>query len=230
MLDEKNREVLYKINSLTDGAFSDFLVKHNLCPECLGPLDVRDNELVCMQCGVVLNRYNLSNMVVFGHENTPVNNLAFGKGQGDTLQLKGLWCVLAKSSKASFKCPKCGAELNDLPLRAQQISIITSKWEHPKILSLLRFGRSRCEEWGFGDKKSSKGILFSNYFGRILRKVGAYLIIANVRFSMCKIADACFVLCIRDLVGEQKYREAVQKLNVDSELLREMEAVYEVVK
>lgn len=226
---EKVGEVLQKINNLTDGDFTHFLLKHNICPECLGFIVESDSESVCSSCGRVVETASFSRVIPFGQERTTENNLAFGNGRGGSIQEKGLFCLLAKASKNVFKCPKCGVEINDLPLRAQQIKILAQRFEHPKILSLLKFGRILTLNW-FGTKKSPKSILFSNFYGRVLRKVGAYYIIANVKTSLKMLATACFVLCLRDVVGESAYELAKEKFGVDESMLKEASVLYEVVK
>jgi len=223
--------IVHFLNKKTHGDFEPFLIENNICPECFSNLIKRSTDLglveametVCSCCGFVVPSYARTffqkDERTWIGQHKPVNNLAYGKGLGGTLHLKGMWCVLAK-----------GNGNKDLPLRARQISLITERSEHPKLMSLLKLGRGRMHEWGYDDHKNRANIFFSNYLGEILRNVGAFLIVRNLRFHLSAFADACFALCLKELKGEEEFKRAVETLEVPEDLLHQVKQIYELIK
>jgi len=207
------------LNKKTEGDFQRFLIEKSICPECFSDLiKSSDLETVCSHCGITVPSFNFhqkDERVWIGRRSKPVNQLAYGKDLGGTLQLKGMWCVIAKANGNL-----------DLPLRARQVSLIIEKCDHPKIMSLLRLGRGRAHEWGYNDHKKRANILFSNYLGEILRKVGAFLIVQNLRFHLGAVVDACFALALKRLKGEEEFKRAVTTLEIEEDLLRQVKQIY----
>lgn len=220
---EKGEQLLQQINSETHGALSRFLVESNFCPICIekgeiSHLQTRMGETICIKCGYVAENISYDQHIPYGQTRTPTNQLAFGRGQGNTLGRKGLFYVLAH-----------GIGQKDLPLRAKQIGIITQKLDHPKITTMLRLGRKRCHEWGFDDHKQPKNILFSNYLGRMLRKIGADIILTGTQTRLGELVDACFVLSLK-ATEANSYQAAMDKLHVPTEFLNRVSNRYEELK
>jgi len=99
-----------------------------------------------------------------GSQGKPPTNLAFGRGQGNTITRKDLYQVLAKGVGGS----------KDVGLRARQIRIFQSCSEHPTIRNMLENGSELCEEFGMIGRDA---VFFADYLGRFLRKVGAAAIL-----------------------------------------------------
>lgn len=141
-----------------------------------------------MNCGFVIDdEANRDPPFWVGDDHNPTNQLAFGRGLGGTLGLKGTWQVLAHGPRGN----------EDLPIRARQIRIITERTEHPVIERMLKVGSQLCELYGFGDHQDRKSVQFSDMLGRIIRTVGAYLILYNRRVRLMNIAKACFLLTFK---------------------------------
>ena len=227
MIAEKKGNLLQKINTLTRGEYSvlkeeeeKLLLSYHICPCCLEEnqisfLDRRNGETVCVECGYVPPEHLYSSNLPFGYAGSPVNSLAYGNGLGDTLGDKGTFCVLAHSSAYD-------ADKKNLPMSARFIKIMTSKKEHPKILSLLKMGRNNIVQWGFTNHKATDQVLFSNYLGNMLRSVGSYIILKNLRCNLKRIADACFALTLKDLKGSEMYQVALMKMNVDEKVVADI--------
>jgi hypothetical protein len=230
---EKRGSKLQLINTLLEGRLADLLIDKGCCPECTkaflekamseaGRLVHKDADIVCTSCGLVTSQVvNAPQSIPFGQYREPENRLDFGGGLGQTLSEKNLWVVLAKAMRKPYKCPSCGFENNDLPIRAQLIKNLC-RFEHPKILTLLDLGSKRLEEWGFGDRKNKKNAVVSNYYGKMLRHLGAFMALSKDRVRPSKVADACFALCMHDLFGRNKFFEAMQKLDVNPKLYEEI--------
>jgi len=212
LTEKKGEQLLQQINSKTGGAFEAFLIENNLCPLCASDLKERTGEKVCLNCGFARNSIHFRSSIPINETRTPENYLAYNKGLGNTLGEKGLFCVLAHSIGTK-----------DLPIRAKQINIITQKWEHPKILTMKKLGRNLAHQWGFDNHKENRSIIFSNYFGRMLKKIGAYMVLAGINASLKQIVNACFVLSLRQIVGLEAYQKAIIKLNVSESLIVEIE-------
>ena len=151
----------------------------------MGVVVNHNGERVCSGCGLVLTR-SVVRMQWIGDSHKPVNNLAFGRGLGGTLQIKGLYYVLAK-----------GSGNKDLPMRARQISILTEKHEHPKIRTMLNQGHEMLEQLGFGDRKNPVNIQLSNMLGSIIRVVGAYMVLHGDRTPVRSVVKACLFAAFR---------------------------------
>ena len=223
MTEEKGEQLLQKINTETNGALTRFLVESNLCPLCIekgviSRLRDFDGENVCVKCGFTINSLSMPNTIPFGTVQKPENQLALGRGLGNTLGRKGLFCVLAHATN-----------VKDLPIRAKQISIITQKFDPPKLTTMLRLGRNRCHEWGFDDHRNQKNIVFSNYLGRMLRKIGADIIPTRTQTCLSKLVDACFVLTLR-ATRTGSYEDAMDKLGVNPDFLNRIGKRYEELK
>jgi hypothetical protein len=224
--EEAGEELLQKINIKTRGSFEAVLIENNICPLCIyknqvSDLVIRNGEKICLNCGFA------SDIISFSQHDGPrismqskrVNELAFNKGLGGTLGEKGRFCVLAKT-----------VGLQDLPIRSRQIKIITEMFDAPKIRTMLRLGMTRCREWGLADDvKRASNVIFSNYFGHVLRRIGAYMTLLNENISR-QLVDACFAFSLKAVKGEKAYNDAVERLNVDLALVDAVAWIYKKTK
>lgn len=204
----------------THGAFDNFLIEQNLCPACLTDLTIRPGRKVCFNCGFEHSQPKLSGIVPMGETRSPTNQLALNRSQGETLGRKGKFFVLARGPLG----------VQDLPIRSRQISIITQKFEHPKVTTLLKYGRLRAHKWKFDDHTQKQSIIFSNQLGQMLRKIGAFLIIRKIRISLKDATDACFALTLKAIKGDEAYKEAINKLNINPVVLETVIDLNKVVK
>lgn len=208
---EVGEQLLHKINIETHGGFDALLVESNICPLCVSKgaisrLSEVRGERVCKKCGFVSGDLKLKSTVPFSETRSPGNFLAWDKNLGNTLGREGLFCVLARTT---------GTE--DLPLRARHITTITQKFVHPKIATMLRLGRQLAHEWGFENHNEPKSVMFSNILGRVIRRVGSYLVVNGLQFNLKHIVNACFVSCLRE--NAEEYARAKKKLHVDKDIL-----------
>lgn len=208
-------------------AFEEFLVEYDICPECLGDLIVRDGEKVCRKCGLAYTCVNVENRIPFTETRTPTNLLAYGKNLGGTIRLKGIWCLLADQH-----------DNRHLPLRAKFVNIMAQTVDHPKIAKMLEIGSRLCEQvWTiptgtgypavvfFGNHRDPEAVKFSNLLGRIIRLVGAYVVLANTKFSTQKITKACFVLALQ--LTRNPYTFMIMKqLGIEETTLRAVARIY----
>lgn len=224
---EKKGNLLQKINSLSHSEFERLCLADNICPECaeddrLCELKRKDGETVCPICGVVWKNEQFSNIIPFGDATKPVNLLAEGKGLGGTLQERGLFCLLAKQSATGIQ---------DLPIRARHTMIITSKHEHPRLASLLKFGNRRCKEYGLADHATKpKDFLIKNMYGEMLRTIGSYYVVRGLRFDTQMIADGCFALTVKAILGQSDFEETKQHLHLQEAVINQIQLLYEVLK
>ena len=209
------KELLSSLKERTNGSLEVFLLDHHICSECAGDLAQVDGKFVCQICGMVSQRELDSSNPFSDHHCSPVNELAFNRNLGGTLQTKGLWCVLAHGPQGN----------TDLPIRARQISVITEVDEHPKVRSMLRLASGLSNKYGFSNHDDRKCIYFSNMLGGIIRTVGAYVACHGDLWSG-KIVRACFLLAFEysALVPPEKM---VKSLGVSPELYVAVSQLYE---
>ena len=139
------------------------------CPECGGtPVDV-DGELVCSNCGLVLDELNMIHRLPMDETYAPTCDLAFGRSLGSTLQGRALHKVLAMAP----------AGKKDLGLRARHIRIIESKVEPSYIRRLLEYGSKLFKQLGL-DEDTPVNHQLANLYGRLLRIVGAFIHVAHL--------------------------------------------------
>ena len=203
--------------------FERFLIEHNLCPECLNELTIKDGEKVCRQCGLVCDYVpNLEERIPYNQTRTPTNLLAYGKNLGGTIQTKGIWRLLADNK-----------DNRHLPIRARMLSSLANQTEHPKITKMLRIGSQLCDtafKIGnvtvyFGKRNDPKCVKFSNLLGRIIRIVGAYVILANTKLSIEKITKACYILALH--MTRNPYTDLIRvHLGVDEQTQRAVTRIY----
>jgi len=151
-----------------------------VCPECLEARIVEDpetGERVCTACGYVEGRVE-SQDLPWDTTYAFTSNIAFGKSLGGTAPRR-LFKVLAKAPN--------GAE--DLPLRARQIQIVASAVDPPKVRNLLDYGSKLLREIGM-DEDTEFNHLFADHYGRLLRKIGAFLQVSGLNVQGYMVARA----------------------------------------
>jgi hypothetical protein len=235
---EKKGKLLQKINSHTRGEFEELLLNHNICFSCAENGDFslferRKGELTCLVCGYVPAQNLYAFNLPFGYTGAPGNKLGLGHGLGMTLGEKGMFCVLAHSS--GFEDDK-----RNMPMHASWLRIMTHRYEHPRIAALLMYGRTLCHEYGYDplrhewtgagldEHQHQKALVFSNYFGDVLRRVGSVLVVQNLRFNARKVTEACFVYAMDKLRGVKEAVELTEKLNVEERFLNMVRILCEV--
>lgn len=191
-----------------------------LCFECGEKLQERDGELVCTGCGVVWgNGVFEDNHIPFEENNQrrdfegrwmPGNQLAFNKGLGTHQWL----------SRGSFCRVILPVGKKDMGIRATHLKSVTTKTEHPWIIALLSYGSEICKEYGL-HKDDDACHRFADEYGKVLRRVGSYIIIRGRHWNELKrTAHAIFVLLYTEFGGKRKAMEAQRQLGVDASFVR----------
>jgi len=159
------------------------------CSECGGSLKKIDGEVICINCGLVLDEEVVFGEVFGRFEQqggpAPVTRIAPGKGLGGTLRDRGLYVVIGKAN--GYK---------DLPIRATQIRNITKFKDPPTLQHLLEKGIALLTEYGYrteagGETKPEH--IFADTYGVMLRMVGGKIAYGNLRIRNYKrVAEAVF--------------------------------------
>lgn len=190
-----------------------------LCFECGGKLEEKDRELVCVKCGLVWDDGAIEDTYIpfaeseqkqdFENQWSPPGQLAFNKELGTNQFLSNRsFCRIASITGKQ-----------DLGLRARHIRMLTVKTEHPWIISLLSYGKHVCEQFNL-HRHDEACITFANEYGRLLRKVGAYLIVQGKHWTALeKTAHAVFLVLFREFVGEERAEEVQRALGIDDKFL-----------
>lgn len=178
-----------------------------LCLNCGAHLTQKDEELVCSACGTVwsgevqVETHTIpfeTSSTEEGHSEShfnPVNSLSFGNNLGSaSLTGKPLYRVLAKAK----------AGQTDIGLRALQVKVMVSKFDHPMVTSLLGLGSELLKKHGLTDN-TEQNLLLSNTLGSYLRRLGAYFACRNERqFGEPKrCAGALFIDIFRQAFPER---------------------------
>lgn len=212
--------VLKEINSKTMGHFDLFLLFHNICPSCLADLEISKGIRYCEKCGFCHETTSASSSYIpLGEVRSPVSSLAHGKNLGNTLQEKGVFCVLSKANG-----------IKDLPIRAIHIRTLVRTVEHPKLMRMISLGQNLTNEWGFSDHSDPKSIMFSNYFGNALRRVGGFIACSGLPVQLTRVVRCVFALCLRDLVGEQEFQKAVEQYELQLPMLDSLHKLHVTLK
>jgi len=172
-----------------------------LCPECLEPSMRRDHEtgeLVCTRCGLVAKQtQNFSVDLPFNTTYALTSNLAFGKSLGGTLNYRGTLKVLAKAHH----------EGSQIPIR--QIQTIIQTVDPPVVKRMLSYGSKMLKELGM-DRDTDSCHIFADRYGRLLRKIGAFIQISKTEVPPYIAARAAlFYLLIN--MDREKALEARKK-------------------
>ena len=151
------------------------------CPECGGSLREADGEVVCSNCGLVLDELNMIHRLPMDETYAPTCDLAFGKSLGFTLPKSGLHKVLAMAPEGK----------KDLGLRARHIRLIESKVDPPYVRKLLEHGSKLFKQMGL-DEDTPINHQLANIYGKMLRIVGAFIHVAHLerKYPAPRIARA----------------------------------------
>ena len=212
--------VLQEINNKTMGQFDLFLLSHNLCPSCLSDLEAQKGVRYCEKCGFCHEPLCSSNSIPLGEFRSPVHSLSAGRNLGGTLGEKGMFFVLARGANG----------VKDLPLRMTHVRTIVRTVEHPKLLRMISIGQALTNEWGFSNHSDQKSIMFSNYFGNALRRVGGFITCSGLPVQLTRIVRCVFALCLRDLVGEAEFQKAVEQYQLEPSTLESLAKLHQVLK
>jgi hypothetical protein len=208
--EEQQQTLLQKINAKTNRKFEEFCIDNLLCPECLSDLEQRDEDLVCTTCGFLApDILNPELSIPFEEPKTPGSELSTGHGMGGTLGRTGMFYVIGHGPNG----------FTDAPIRAKHIGTIINTVEHPKIMTMIRHGKLLCQNWELDEHYNLNHVIIRNSLGRMIHKVGAYIILSQWHISLKKIVDACFALTLKKMLGEKAFVDVVQKLKVDQDLL-----------
>jgi uncharacterized Zn finger protein (UPF0148 family) len=221
-------------------------VRANRCPDCADHpyLIGRDSDLVCPKCGLVVGEDSKEEQSIpfssesadSGHSEDHFNpgiESADGNGLGSDTQARKQghsasrlsYAVLSKfvDKPTVIMCPHCERkfEMNDLPLRAQHMTTITEQYEHPKIKSILRLGRTLMKDLGY-DQPTPLTLLLKRQVGSIERIVGQKLIDRNVRVNLRQVVASCVLVAVKITFGEERYEEIYEKLKPNDEILKDV--------
>jgi len=203
----------------TRGTLEVLALETGLCFECGGKLQEKNGELACTGCGVVWGNGALEDDHIPFEEDSqskdfeghwsPPNQLAFNKNLGVNQFL----------TYGSFCCIAAAVNTEDLGLRARHLRMLTTRSEHPWIINLLNEGSRICNQFGL-HKKDNRCIEFSNVYGRVLRKLGAFIILQGKHWQeLKKTARAAFIVLYGEFAGKDKAEEAKQQLDVNDKFL-----------
>lgn len=197
-----------------------FVEDTRTCLDCGGKVTLKDDELACTSCGRVW-----SELVQVEDDRIPIeegavgkahaegnyspgSELAFGHGLGAGLDGRGLFRILAQGPNGN----------HDLPLRALQVRLLTSKLDHPTTQNLLSYGSALMKEHGMHTNQDSD-VLFANALGKQLRKVSGYYVVRGENGGELKrVASAVFYILYVG-VHPEKAQDLFQELSLSVELI-----------
>ena len=183
------------------------------CPECMEKTVIFDREhgeYVCTKCGLVVERVmNLSENLPWDTTYALTSNIAFGKSLGDTLPRRYLHRVIAKSP----------ADVKDLPVRSTQIQIVNSAVDPPIVRRMLSYGSRLLRGLGM-DRDTELCHTFADRYGRLLRKLAAFLQVAKLKVQPHMVARAALYHQLKETGLNKKADEAKRKFpfNMDKHL------------
>ena len=187
------------------------------CPECFSKsvvLDRETGEYVCTNCGYVIEEYGsrMSKAIPFGTEEEPntfalTSHIAYGKSLGFTMPKSHLFRVVAENIKKRMnRSGNVGGDKIPIPIR--QIQTITETVDPPIVKSILNYGSRLLKEFGFdGDTDSNH--VFADRYGRLLRKIGAYIMVSKANLQPYQAARAAlfFLLSKTDRKKAKEFQE-----------------------
>lgn len=195
----------------------------SFCPECLQPsviYDPEQGEYVCTKCGLVLDYQAFLNSLPFGTEEQPntfalTSHIAFGKSLGDTMPRKYLFRVLARVNDENGRRDK-------LPVR--QIQVITETFDPPLVKSMLNYGSRLLKQLDF-DGDTERNHVFADEYGRLLRKLAAFLMVGKLKVQPHLVARAALYYLLSKTDGERA-EEAKKMFPFNEKHLRIVSLVY----
>ena len=171
-----------RLQKLVKKSLQDYRGDLHVCPECLDDTlceDVARGEWVCRRCGLVTREVQrFSNDLPWDTTYAFVSNIAFGKSLGDTLSYRGVYRVLAKTRSKG-----------DQPIPIRQVWTIVETVDPPIIKNLLNYGSTLLKRIGLdGDTEFNHA--FADRYGRLLRKIGAFLQASGAKVQGYMVARA----------------------------------------
>ena len=193
------------------------------CPECLEETIIYDQkrgEYVCRKCGLVVDSLFFSNNLPFGSEESPntfalTSHIAFGKSLGDTMPWKYLYRVLARVNDENGREDK-------LPVR--QIQVLTETFDPPLVKSMLNYGSRLLKRLGF-DGDTERNHVFADEYGRLLRKLAAFLMVGKLKVKPYLVARAALYYLLSKADGS-KAEEVKQRFPFGEKHLRIVSLLY----
>jgi len=194
------------------------------CPECFRKSVVlkRDTgEYVCANCGFVVEEdgANISKTIPFGTEEEPntfalTSNIAYGKSLGLTMPKSHLFRVVVTSTKKGSKGSSVGGG-REIPIR--QMQVVTQTIDPPIVKSLLNYGSLLLKKLGFDQGMGNNHVIADRY-GRLLRKIGAYMMVSKSSLQPHQAARAALAY-ILSKVDQKKAKELVKKYPFNSKYM-----------
>lgn len=144
------------------------------CPECFKKTIIHESksgEHVCSNCGYVLEeKSRFVNSLPWNTSYALSSHIAEGKSLGFTMPESHLFKILARVNEENG--------LNGAPLPIRQVKTVSYTVDPPLVKRILRYGSRLLKNLGLATDKTSNHILADQY-GRLLRKIAAYIIIAK---------------------------------------------------
>ena len=195
-----------------------------VCPECLAAKvyeDPETGERVCMNCGYVLDESKMSETIPFGTEEAPntyalTSHIAYGKSLGFTMPKSHLFRVLAKVSMENGASVSEG-ENGKIPIPIRQIQTITETVDPPIVKSILNYGSRLLKELGL-DRDTDSNHTLADQYGRLLRKIGAYIMVSKSNLQPYQAARAALAY-ILSKVDPEKAKEVTEKYPFNSKYM-----------
>ena len=154
----------------------------------------------------------MSENIPFGTEEAPntyalTSHIAYGKSLGFTMPKSHLYKIVAKVSMENGASVSEG-ENGKIPIPIRQIQTITETVDPPIVKSILNYGSRLLKEFGFdGDTDSNH--VFADRYGRLLRKIGAYIMVSKANLQPYQAARAAlfFLLSKTDRKKAKEFQE-----------------------
>jgi len=186
------------------------------CPECFQKsvvLDRETGEYVCTSCGFVVEEdgANISKDIPFGTEENPntfalTSNIAYGKSLGFTMPKSHLFRVVVENAKKN-RSPRVGDD-GKIPIPIRQMQAVTQMVDPPIVRSLLNYGSRLMKAVGL-DRDTDRDHALADRYGRLLRKIGAYIMVSKSSLQPYRAARAAlfYVLSTADPEKAGEFRE-----------------------
>ena len=211
---------LQDLNRKTDGHFEDFLIEHDLCPICLGDLWlIPDEGKVCRKCGFQPMSHVFGLEIPFDEVRVPTNELAFGRNLGGSLQAVGRFFVIAHGANGN----------KDAPIRSIHLRTLVETHEHPKIKRMLSCASQLAHKFDFDNNQKAMTIDFSNYLGKLIRRIGNFIVAYEISTNLVNVASCCFLLALRKARGNQAFHDGLALLEINPEAMQNVEDLNEFI-
>jgi hypothetical protein len=225
-LDIKVNTVKYHKWRLKKKLTNEFVSFSRYCPECFKKsviLDKETGERVCTNCGFVIEEdpeSKFSTDIPFGTDEKPntfalTSHIAYGKSLGFTAPRNHLFRVLARTSNNQD---------GELQIPIRQIQTITETVDPPIVRAMLNYGSRLLKELGL-DKDKDRNHILADRYGRLLRKIAAYLTISKSNLQPHQAARAALFYILRT-VDPEKAKKAQKDYPFDRKYLNLVSAIY----